>query len=248
VRTPARAERASTFDTLSLPPREDGNPFPLPVRVLVKGSRDFDSEDLIAYEAGYRGRVAEKLFVDIAGFYYDYQHLRAADSSRIYADTTLSIPALTAELVGNNLNRGRSYGIEGSMDWLPLSWLRIQAYYAYFRLLLRHKGDTLNPFNEQAEGLSPRHQASLRSSFDISRHLECDVWMKFVDKLPMINADRRIDLSVRLGWMPLKNLEISMVGQNLLDGSHYEFSGTDYIPVLKTEVQRGVYGKITWKF
>jgi iron complex outermembrane receptor protein len=53
-----------------------------------------------------------------------------------------------------------------------------------------------------------------------------------------------VALDVHLGWRPTKNLELSIVGQNLLDPQHPEF-GT---PATRTEVQRSVYGKVTCRF
>ena len=40
--------------------------------------------------------------------------------------------------------------------------------------------------------------------------------------------------------------EISLVGQNLLTPRHAEFP--DFYPVLHTQVERSVFGKITWRF
>ena len=39
----------------------------------------------------------------------------------------------------------------------------------------------------------------------------------------------------------------ALVGQNLLDHSHAEFTPTT-IRTLPVEVERSVYGKLTWKF
>ncbi|WP_172680378.1 hypothetical protein [Methylomonas koyamae] len=41
-------------------------------------------------------------------------------------------------------------------------------------------------------------------------------------------------------------VELALVGQNLLDNRHLEYIQESF--TLPTEVQRGVYGKITWEF
>jgi iron complex outermembrane receptor protein len=47
---------------------------------------------------------------------------------------------------------------------------------------------------------------------------------------------------MRLGWRPPNNgLSLALVGQNLLQRRHPE-SGT------VTEIERGVYGKVTWQW
>jgi iron complex outermembrane recepter protein len=50
---------------------------------------------------------------------------------------------------------------------------------------------------------------------------------------------------LRLGWNPTENVELSVVGQNLLDNQHAEFGVTS---PLREEVERNIYGKIALRF
>ena len=51
---------------------------------------------------------------------------------------------------------------------------------------------------------------------------------------------------VRVAWQPTKRLELSVVGQNLLAGKHYEFiSGWAAYP---TEIGPSVYGMVQWRY
>ena len=77
--------------------------------------------------------------------------------------------------------------------------------------------------------------------------VELDAWLKYVDSLPTQNVNSYITLDLRLGWRPTKKWELSVVGQNLLDNQHPEFK-PEILDTSPTEVQRSVYGKITWKF
>jgi len=52
------------------------------------------------------------------------------------------------------------------------------------------------------------------------------------------------ELDVRLGWQPSPELEVSIVGQNLLHDDHAEFGTL----AERKEIERGVYGKIVWRF
>ncbi len=54
-------------------------------------------------------------------------------------------------------------------------------------------------------------------------------------------------MDVRLGWRPTRNLELSLVGQNLLANHHAEFRPSS-IATQATEVERSVYGRITLRF
>ena len=51
---------------------------------------------------------------------------------------------------------------------------------------------------------------------------------------------------VRLAWRPRKNLELSVVGQDLFDGRHYE------IRLLESgqpnRGKPGVYGMVSWRY
>jgi len=55
-------------------------------------------------------------------------------------------------------------------------------------------------------------------------------------------------LDVRLAWRARKNLEISVVGQNLLDNHHPEFGTSPLVRSPLVEIRRDVYGKATWSF
>jgi iron complex outermembrane receptor protein len=53
------------------------------------------------------------------------------------------------------------------------------------------------------------------------------------------------ELEVRLAWHATKNLEISIVGQNLLHDQHVEAGFPD---PAQEQIVRSVFGKIAWKF
>jgi iron complex outermembrane receptor protein len=100
---------------------------------------------------------------------------------------------------------------------------------------------------EDAEGESPEHQLSLRSSWDLLPNLDFDLWLRYVDNLPSLGIESYVTLDTRIAWRPNKNWELSIVGQNLLDAQHKEFK-PEFGKVLTTEVQRGVYGKVLWNY
>ena len=55
-------------------------------------------------------------------------------------------------------------------------------------------------------------------------------------------------LDARLAPRARKNLEIAVVGQNLLDDHHPEFGTSPLVRSPLVEIRRGVYGKVTWRF
>lgn len=102
---------------------------------------------------------------------------------------------------------------------------------------------------ESAEGQSPQQQLSLRTGFDPTPGVEADLWLRYVDELsdPGQAIGAYWTLDARLAWRPSKDLELSLVGQNLLDAQHAEFK--DELQVAPpTEVRRGYHAKLAWGF
>jgi iron complex outermembrane receptor protein len=95
-------------------------------------------------------------------------------------------------------------------------------------------------------GLSPSHQAQLRSSVNLTQHLEWDTSAYFVGVLNDGPVPAYTRLDTHLGWKMGDSLYFSVSGQNLLSPHHFEFlNGYDVHP---TEIERSIVGKITWRF
>ncbi len=247
VRTPSRAEDDVRFNFAVLPPNTPlRNPSALPAVVTVEGNRDFDSEVMLAYELGYRVRPLERLSLDIAAFFTDYDNLRTGEPGSPVFSTSPLPPHLVLPNVLQNRMHGESHGVEVAVDWRPMDWWRLHLAYTYLQLHLRIDRDSQNPTAEEAAGQSPHHQVSFRSAMSLPWDLEFDVWLRYIDELPTLDVDRYVTLDLRLAWKPVKRLELALVGQNLLEGRHLEFR-QELFPV-PTAVQRSVYGKITWQF
>jgi len=83
---------------------------------------------------------------------------------------------------------------------------------------------------------------------DLPGNLELDWWIRYVDKVVDLDVDSYITLDVHLGWNPKESLELSIVGQNLLDNHRLEYGPSTLLNTQVTEVERSVYGKLTWRF
>jgi iron complex outermembrane receptor protein len=75
--------------------------------------------------------------------------------------------------------------------------------------------------------------------------VEFDLVWRYVDDLPSQDMASYHTLDARLGWHPLPSLTVAVVGQNLLTDRHAEFGGGSSGP---TEIERGVYGKVVWRW
>ena len=270
VRTPARVDedvrlafQAYASEEL-LPISPPGSP---PFLVTIEGDGNFDSEQLLAFEVGYRIRPIPELFLDIAGFFNDYRDLRAARDTPLSLGTLPGPPHLRIPLVVDNLMEGETYGAEGVAEWqLPGNRGRLRAAYTYLKVDLQLKPGA-NPESATPEMGNPEHQFYLQSSLDLYRGLQLDGILRYVSRLPgressseasypdlpYVERLRRIDipgyveLDLRVGWHPTQNVEVSITGQNLLDSHHPEFEDF-FISTHPTETERGVYGAVKWMF
>ncbi len=246
IRTPFRGESDVRFKRALIPPGELGPGMPA-VLVQANGSKAVDSETLIAFDLGYRKWFTDTLSIDVATFYNMYDNLMTGELGIPYPDPTY-FPKLVVPFTTSNRMDGYSRGLELALDWRHSDYFNLKTSYTYFKMELSMDKGSLDPTSENAEDFSPRHQISLRPSLNLREDLDVDLWARYVSSLPGLNVRGYVTLDVRLAWRPMEHLEISLVGQNLLDPQRLEYVENKYLPILNTEVQRSVYGKLAWTF
>jgi iron complex outermembrane receptor protein len=238
VRTPSRAEADVRLNV---------QPGPAPGSLVsLIGDDSFDSEELIAYELGYRVQPTKRLSFDLALFYNDYQNIRGLHTGSPFMENSPTPHVVIPMFAANNL-KGETYGSELSANWQMLDNWRWTANYTFLQQAIHTKGAPDHTTEREIEGSSPHHQFSLLSRIDLPFHLQFDADVRYVDALPAQGVDSYVTMDARIGWQATTNLEFSIVGQNLLDNRHLEFKPT-LIATETTEVERGVYGKVTWRF
>jgi len=208
--------------------------FPGTAPFTIAGGSDFDSEKLAAYEIGYKARVLTNLSASVSTFYNDYTDIRSLSTNET---------SNGAFVIGNN-NLAQTWGVELGLQWEATEFWRLRGGYTYLGKAteIRPGGSDLN--QGRAEGNDPEHQVVLQSMLDLPANLQFDVVVRYVDQLPMPNVPSYWGLDIRLGWTSIKNLDFSIVGQNLLDSQHPEFGA----PATRQEIPRSVFGKVTWRF
>ena len=157
-------------------------------------------------------------------------------------------PVPVATFYTANKLKGEAWGVELASDWQMLDCWRWRGGYTFYELSLEPTDGSAD-FNTVAllEGNAPRHQFFLRSQMDLANNVDFDIGLRYVDELdnPRIPAYTTVDAWV--AWRPQPNLELSLVGLNLIEPAHPEFAATQ-VMTGQREVQRSVYGKITWRF
>lgn len=244
VRTPSRAEDDIRItQTTASPSAATGG---LPALATLVGNRGYGNEKTLAYELGYRNQLSSRLSADIAAFYNNYKGLRTTEPGTASLATTPAPLHLAVPFDATNRLRAETYGIEASVEWHPLDWWRIQPSYTYLYTHL-YTDHTTDPTAGDAKGQNPAHQVSMRSLMSLPHNIELDLWGRYVDRLTVARVPSYVTMDVRIGWKPTKQLELSLVGQNLLDKRRPEFS-EPILSSMPTDVQRGAYGKVTWRF
>src|SRR5438067_2403930 len=246
VRTPAITEEGLRLNSAVIPPGTPTNPTPFPTVVAVLGSHQFKSEDLLAYELGYRVQVSSNFSADIATFYNNYTHLRTAEPGLPFVEGTPIPTDIVAPFVAANKMHGGTYGGEVFADWRILPKWRLLGSYSYLQMSLRKDPTSLDPLPDNPAGSSPHNQFYIRSSVDLKRHLEHDLIVRYVDRLPGLNIPSYSSVDTHCTWKTASGLELSAGSQNLLNNRHLEFL-PDFINTSPTEVRRTFYGSITWR-
>jgi len=239
VRTPSRSENdADTIDLGVIP-------LYLPTTVSVVGDNHVKAEELLAFEMGYRLQFTQDLFLDLALYYNAYDNFRSLEPGLLYADLFHDIPHFVLPLYVDNVMEAQTYGLEIAATWDMFPWWQLLASYTYINLEMHNDSDSFNAFNNPPEEFNPHGQFFLRSSWDLPWNLACDVTMRYVDNLSDA-VDSYCELDARIAWEPLTGLDFSIVGHNLIDNHHPEFVASR--PGGEGEVERSVFGKITWRF
>ncbi len=241
VRVPSRIEHDGVISGFVFPPEDSG--FDRPVILQLRGEGGLEPETLIAYELGYRFQPAKPFWLNIATFYNDYDRLIAVRLEErvlpeIGADNQVVIPTY----FDNNFS-GESYGFEVSAFWQATDFWRLQGSYTFLETELHQKIPEVEAGFQNIllfEGANPRNQVSLRSDIDLTERLEFNLWYRYVDQLSENDVDSYSTLDARLAWSPQPELELAVVGQNLFEQRHSEFSSL--------EIERSAYFKVDWWF
>lgn len=193
VRTPSRIDRQLVF---------------LP---LLAEASDFESEKLIAFEAGYRGQPDSSTTLSVSLFYNLYDDIR------------------TTEFTGNplpirlrNSLKGHSYGAEAWLTrQLSRRWrasLGVAALDKDFRL----KNGAVDLANRASLGADPDYQLIARSQLDLTERLHLDLGLRGVDDLRDSGLGGYVEADARLAWRVSDLIELYAAGSNLLHRSHVE--------------------------
>lgn len=263
-RNPSFGESEYTISpSVVLAPLTEKNPTPLPISASWKASQNnFGAEKLVAFEAGIKGRLTQKLTYDLSFFNFHYDDLLSGEfgSIRCQPDKTdlLSNPGCLANNDFISLTTGittdlpaETTGIELAMDLHLSNEWRIQASFSKFDFDFTplNVGDTLIDFSDVFLGIGsksePEWAAYIRSEWDVSSNLELDFTLRAVDESEVFDIDSYITADIRLEWKPNSDVRVEFIGQNIFDSGHTEF-GSRILEAVPSGIQHSLFARITW--
>lgn len=226
----------------------------VPVVLRFIGNKNFQNERLVAYEAGYRAAVSNRLTFDLAAYYNDYDNLQTTEPSGSFLEATPAPPHEVETLTYGNLMYGESHGVEMSANWQATERWQLSPGFAFEELHLhtdpQSQDEQTVPF---VQGNTPTRMAQLRSHMDLQKRWSWDASAYYVDPLRNqgFSGEVRIPgytrLDTGLTWKPLERLSLAVVGQNLLKNDHVEFE--DFFGSMQSsQIRRSAYVKLTWQF
>ncbi|WP_306393810.1 TonB-dependent receptor plug domain-containing protein [Telluria beijingensis] len=206
VRAPARIDR----DFYIVDPGDPG-------AFLIAGGPEVVSETARVAELGFRAQPTPALSWSATAFYTDFERLRTLER----ASTAFGQPAAYAF---QSLGKGALRGVELWANWQAARGWRLHA-----GAVLQDVDVGREPASRDITGLSglagndPRLTWSLRSAHELGPRLRADVALRYVAHMPQAALPSYHELDARLAWQVRPDLEIALVGRNLLHPRHAEF-------------------------
>jgi iron complex outermembrane receptor protein len=241
VRSPSRTNHNIGISTAVFPGER------LPSVLTILGDDEFESENLLAYEAGYRWEAPKRLSLDVATFFNSYDDLVTSEPGRPFPRIGASPPYLVIPVRFSNQMNGETYGVEATASKRILEGWKLSGSYSWLEMQLHADRSSLDSRAEGPEGESPQHQFQLRSYLNLPWKMQFDSSFQYVSSLPALTIPDYSRLDARIGWQPSTRWRASWGLQNILDDRHAEFLGrSGGFPLV--EIRRSVYCKLTWLF
>ena len=229
---PRRLVWGAVSRAVRAPSRVDRDFFTNVPQLQLMGGPDFVSEVVKVFEVGYRALPSPQASYSVSLFHNIYDKLRSVE------------PAPGGGSVLANKMEGTGDGLEAWGNYQAAKNWRLSAGGFFLRQRLRLKPDSGDTLGVSAAGNDPKRQFMLRSSLGLPDSTELDVGVRYVSALPNPSVSAYTAVDIRVAWRLRRELELSVVGQNLFDSRHTEFVANN----MNNEMARGGYVKLKWYF
>jgi iron complex outermembrane receptor protein len=212
VRTPSRIDRQ-----LELLP-------------LLAPSTDFDSEKLVALEAGYRGEPAKWLTLSVNLFYNFYDDLR----------TTEFVNGVTIPIELLNGRKGTSYGMGAWAKAQVTPWWRLSLGATTLHKNFHVIDDRVDLQPRNSLGADPHWQVVGSSDMKLTSKLGLTLDVRGVGPLDLPpRVPGYVEAGGQLGYALTERIELFVAARNLLHGTHLENGDPGAAQLAKRSIYAG---------
>ena len=213
------------------------------VTLRAFGNPDLQSENVKAYELGYRFQPRATFSLDLATYYNSYNNLIVFVPAAIQPPLEIVTIATNGTAAGDDT--AQTHGAEFSANWKPLPRWMISP--------------TFTETRGSANAISavPKHLFGVQSRIDATRTIYLDAGLYHDNALaasagpivgspptPGVPTFNRID--VGMSWHPKSEWTLGVWGRNLQSNQHLEFV-KDFFGGAPAEIPRSVSFKLMWQ-
>ena len=192
------------------------------------GGAGLASEDLLAFELGYRGQPLSDLSVSVSAYFNIYDDLRTVE-----ATTSTVFPLM----VRNGMD-GNTYGVEAWGTYAVNDWWRLKAGANALRKELHLKPGSRDIFGVNFAGNDPSFQFQAQSDMDLGSDVNLNFSLRSIDALKSPRVGAYTEADAKISWLVVDSLQLSLAGMNLLHERHVEFINGSLPPLA---IPRSVY-------
>lgn len=242
TRTPARYEEDSRTVLLQSFPLPGG----FPGAATSTGNLRLESEELTAYEIGYRLQPFSRLSLDVSAYYNNYDRLIGLEALTPFTGLSPVPHEVIPYQYANNM-RGQAYGTEIAATWNVTDNWKLIGSYSLLELQLQatNAGAQLGQLRAFQDA-SPEHQVQLRSYYNITRNLRFNAMGYFVSRLTEGNVPSYFRADANVDWEPVDRLHLMVGVQNIIDNHHPEFANNSFFTA--SETPRTFFARLTYEF
>ena len=194
----------------------------LPVVVGALGNPDFQSEEVVTTEVGYRREIGSVVSIDVTAFVSSYDKLKTSEPIPPRFEALPAPAHLFIPVQFGNLLEATASGIEISAHWAPTGWWRIDGGFSSFHLTPHPSPESRDTTASTFDGNAPGAQTHLRTGFFFAHGVQLDAMLCHVSALrnPRIDIDAYTRVDARVEVPISRRLFVALVGQNLFDPDH----------------------------
>ena len=204
-------------------------------------------EKVTSYEVGARLRPNKDSLIEVTGFKILYKGVLDTWQNRS-ATNPFIINGIVPEYLTNVLN-GKGDGFEANFRYQPAEWIALKGSYTYL-----HQNYIDYPIQDSEtiwtvksnKGQDPKSRFHIGASLNPFENIEFDTNFYFTGPFREGDVNGYHKLDMRVAWKPIKELEISLVGQDMLKASYK--SNIDSIMGYESKIQQRYYMQAVYNF